>query len=260
MANITRKAKYGRDWMAVDLQAYRIRIEYHDAERFFRLPTLPTPILRHPAILQVQDSSHNIADPDVYELLRTMDFAMVPVDAQESAMNDFAVLLLRELGYCSVGRVFRTRINIPFLICAENKRASTDVCVLDGAEIVLLVQEDRRPAAGGGDPVAQLVAQAVAAFDTNNIMRQQAGLLPHSSKIIPGITMRGTSPVFFKIPVTDELASGVMSGLYPTTETVVEAHVPVIPRPLQRAVEGMCPLDNRLAILSCYEAFKQFVC
>jgi hypothetical protein len=71
--------------------------------------------------------------------------------------------------------------------------------------------------------------------------------------------MKGTSPIFFKIPVTQELVTAVIGGVYPTTETIVQAHLPAIARPVYRLNEGMKPLDNRLIILSCYEAFKQFV-
>ena len=71
--------------------------------------------------------------------------------------------------------------------------------------------------------------------------------------------MTGTSPTFFKIPVTVELSRAVELGLYPATPTVVSMHVPDIPRPDRRLNEGMRPLDNRRSILACFEAFKQFV-
>ncbi|KAF9059108.1 hypothetical protein BDP27DRAFT_1342072 [Rhodocollybia butyracea] len=71
--------------------------------------------------------------------------------------------------------------------------------------------------------------------------------------------MAGTFPTFFKIHVTQELNSGVMTGTLPDAPTVVIGHVPVIPRPNRKLSEGMKCLDNRLAILQCYEAFKQFI-
>jgi hypothetical protein len=188
-----------------------------------------------------------------------MDLAMLPVDAEESAVNDFAVLLLQELGYLPVGRVIRTRKDIPLVICGENRHAKTDVCIIDDGGILLLVQEDKRHAVAG-NPVPQLVAEAIAAFHSNNVTREQTFGLPRlPSKVVPGITMKGTSPTFFKVLVTQELATAVMGGVYPTTETIVQAHLPTIPRPLDRLNEGMKPLDNRLLIMACFEAFKQFV-
>jgi hypothetical protein len=68
-----------------------------------------------------------------------------------------------------------------------------------------------------------------------------------------------TSPSFFKIPVTRELTRYVEGGTFPPTPTVVIGHVPDIPRPDRRFSEGMKLLDNRRAILQCYEAFKKFV-
>lgn len=68
--------------------------------------------------------------------------------------------------------------------------------------------------------------------------------------------MPGTSPAFFKIPVTAELIQAVDSelGQYPTTPTVVIMHIPDIPRPARRLREGMRSLDNWRNIF-----FKQFV-
>lgn len=78
-------------------------------------------------------------------------------------------------------------------------------------------------------------------------------------QVIPGIIMVGTAPIFFKVPVTEELSDCVRHGKYPATPTVVACHFPDIPRPDCRFDEGMKPLDNRLPILKCYEAFRKFV-
>lgn len=59
------------------------------------------------------------------------------------------------------------------------------------------------------------------------------------SKLIPGITMKGTAPTFYKIPVTTTLVNAVATGMYPAQETVVYAHIPDIPRPWHVAGLGM---------------------
>ncbi|KAJ7220336.1 hypothetical protein GGX14DRAFT_493710 [Mycena pura] len=250
--------KSGCDWTENDLAAYNIRIVYQDALSFFRIPALPPPALKHPAVLHLPGPAYT-NDPTVYELLRTMDLAMLPTYTDESAVDDFAVLLLRELGYAPAGRVIRTRKDIPLIVCGDNTLMKADVCIVDGGGIMLLlVLEDRRHV-GGADPLPQLVAEAIAAFDLNNMTRERLGLEPLPSKDIPGITLKGTSPIFFKIPVTKQLVAAVRSGHYPAAETVVYAHLPAIPRPVDRWYEGMRPLDNRNIILSCYEALKRFV-
>jgi hypothetical protein len=69
--------------------------------------------------------------------------------------------------------------------------------------------------------------------------------------------MAGTSPSFFKIPVTETLSSHIRNGTYPPCETrVTYCYTTVPPR---RRHEGMKPLDNRREILKCCEAFKVFV-
>ena len=76
---------------------------------------------------------------------------------------------------------------------------------------------------------------------------------------MPGIVLVGTTPTFYKIPVTTSLVRHIAEGTYPPETTTVFAHVPDLPRPLRRYSEGMKPLDNRQAILRCYEAFKNVV-
>ena len=74
-----------------------------------------------------------------------------------------------------------------------------------------------------------------------------------------GITMKGTAPIFYKILVTAALTGSVASRVYPQVATTVYAHVPNVLRLNHRWSKGMKPLDNRQVILSCYEAFRQFV-
>lgn len=254
MTDCIRKAKSGSDWTWNELEAYNIAVEYQDSATFFGTPNLPQPTI-HPAFLKATDPD-DAPDDEVYALLRTMDLASVI--SGHSAVKDFAVLLLRALGYTPRGRVLMTRKDIPLVICGEIMDAQVDVCVMDEYEIFLLVQEDFCLTLL--DPEAQLIAKTIVAFAANNLTRQKTlGLPPLDSKVIPGITMRGTNPIFYKIKVTNALVASVKHGTYPQEAITVHAHKPKIPRPNRRWIEGMQPLDNRLAILSCYEAFKQLV-
>ncbi|KAG1881176.1 hypothetical protein F4604DRAFT_467396 [Suillus subluteus] len=221
---------------------------------------LPQPVI-NPDILTTSDPN-DVADNNVSELLRTMEFAMSPAPAEESAVDDFTVLLLRALGYTKRRRVPRTRKVIPFVVCSEDRQAETDVCIIDENGILLLVmQEDKRHMDSSyGDPEPQLIAEAIAAFAANNQTRQQIlGQHPLDSKVMAGITMRGTTPIFYKIEVTAALVTAVAGGVYPEALTTVYAHIPNVPRPDRRWREGMEPLDSRAVIISCYEAFKKFV-
>ncbi|KAJ3807985.1 hypothetical protein EV368DRAFT_44212 [Lentinula lateritia] len=256
MANLLRSAKSGSDWTQNELRAYNIAVQWQDAVTFFGVDPLPQPAVAQ-EVLTTLDADDMILD-DNYKLLRYMDLAMNPAPTEESAVDDFAVHLLKLLGYLPRSRMARTRADIPLWICGEQCHAETDVCIVDSDDILLLIEEDKRHKELK-DPEPQLIAEAIAAFQMNNFRRERLlGQAPIASKVIPGITLIGSSPTFYKIPVTTELAEAVSLGEYPTP-TVVFAHLPTVPRPARRWSEGMKPLDNRVHILRCYEAFKQFV-
>jgi len=195
------------------------------------------------------------------ELINLLDIAMIP-QLGETAVDDFVVELFKLLDYAHRNRVARTRVDLPLFICGEAMYAKTDVCIVDRSQndILLLVQEDKR--LEYGEPIharAQLVAEAVGAFNENNVHREAIGLLPLAEKVMPGIVMVGTSPIFFKIPITQTLSTHIRHGTYPPEETRVLYCYPPVPRPARRRSEGMKPLDNRVEILRCYEAFKSIV-
>jgi hypothetical protein len=257
MANLLRSAKSGCDWSQSDLHSYNIVIQFQDAATFFGVNPLPQAAVADE--LLAHDSADDMAQDTNYKLLRYMDLAMDPVPSEESAVDDFAVHLLTLLGYVPRTRMTRTRADIPLLICGQECHAKTDVCIVDRDDFLLLVQEDKRHKEPK-DPEPQLIAEAIAAFQSNNYRRTRVlGQDPIAHKVVPGITLKGTSPIFYKIPVTTQLAQSVALGVYPAAPTVVHAHLPTVSRPARRLSEGMKPLDNRASILSCYEAFKRFV-
>src|SRR6266404_4047022 len=255
MANLIRTPKSGSDWTLNDLLAYNIRVVFQDSATFFGVQNLTLP--------QVDDSILNVRevadaqDDDTFEFLQTMEAAMNPEPNEESALDVFALILFRILRYANMGsrRFSRTRKNLHFMSCGEERIAKTDVCIMDICRIFLLVQEDKRRL-GGPNPEPQLIAQAIAAFTMNNDTRVRLFMEdPLVSSIIPGITMMGTMPTFYKIEVTRDLVYAVQFGVYPEQETIVYAHQPKVLRTTNRYVEGMMPLDNRRITLSCYEAF-----
>lgn len=125
---------------------------------------------------------------------------------EESAVDDFVAHLLYILGYDEPDRVIRQHKDIPFYICGHDSHAKTDVCVMDQTQgILLLVQEDKRHLERA-DPEAQLVAEAIAAFQTNNrhlVNNMGQPTLQHAT--IPGISMVGTVPTFYKVHIRPRL-------------------------------------------------------
>ncbi|KAI6141567.1 hypothetical protein EDD17DRAFT_1664784, partial [Pisolithus thermaeus] len=245
MAQMMRTAKSGNDWTVKELNAYNITVVYQDTAAFFGTPHFPVPTINPNVITTLE--CDDAPDDETYRIIRTLHLATSIRPAEESAVDDFAMIQLRALGYEPRGRTLRTRKDLPLVICGKNRQAKTD--------------EDKRHLSEiDGDPEPQLIAEAIAAFALNNRRRVLTLDLPAlSSKVLAGITMLGTSPIFYKIEVTGELVKAVASGTYPATQTIVHAHVPAVPRLRRHWNEGMKPLDCRRVILSCYEAFKRFV-
>ena len=102
---------------------------------------------------------------------------------------------LRVMGYERDETIVHARKNIRLHMCGEFVHAKTDVCIMDvSSEILLLVQEDKTHM-NPSDPEAQLMAEAIGAFQENNAKRvNELFLEPLEMQLIPGITMVGTFP------------------------------------------------------------------
>jgi hypothetical protein len=175
MAKIIRSAKSGGDWTHNETDSYNIHLSFQDATTFFGVAQLPAPMIDN-EILSVEDANATVSDAN-YDLLSLLDIAMDASNPQESAVDDFAVSLFRALGYIRRPRVARTRQELRFLICGENKYAKPAVSILDRSrdDIILLVQEDKR-FGGPADAYAQLIAEAIAAYQINQSTRTVSGL------------------------------------------------------------------------------------
>ena len=143
MAILIRSPKSGSDWTMNDLAAYHIESHREQPLTFFGVQVLPQPQI-HPELLTSLDAGQAIDDLNA-ELLNLLYMANAPRPG-ESAVNGFAAVLFRALGYAKRNRVARTRKDLTLLICGEFRHAQTDVCIIDREQndILLLVQEDKR--------------------------------------------------------------------------------------------------------------------
>ncbi|KAF8067582.1 hypothetical protein FPV67DRAFT_1141745 [Lyophyllum atratum] len=103
-------------------------------------------------------------------------------------------------------------------------------------------------------PEAQVVAVAIAAFQSNNAKREACGLPPLNAMTISCITMTGTRPTFYLVPVTQDLSDAVILGQYPATQTQVLKCVTI--RDAQTIREGMENTEYRKLTLKRLLAFK----
>ncbi|KAK0222135.1 hypothetical protein IW262DRAFT_1448227 [Armillaria fumosa] len=223
-------------------------VQHQDAQTFFEETPLPTgrPSI-HQGILTAPTPDDTAGDAS-YDFLAQLDLAMMPSDRQEFYGYTFP---LHRVYLSSSGDSHVQRVAVLHLRRVQVRQRCNDI-------MILLVHEDKW-FGGKQNPHAQLVAKAIDTFQDSNARRLSGGLDPLDSKVIPGVIMVGTSPSFFKISVTRKLTRCIEFGRSPHTPIIVTGHVPVIPRPNRRFSEGMKPLDNRRAILQCYEAFKKFV-
>ena len=256
MASLLRTAKSASDWKQNDLRTYNIVVRNVDPCSFFgREPTnLPESIESFRVAHHWQDVDDNFT----MNLLRMLWFASGDNLARESAVDDFMMMLFVAIGYTSRTRFARSRRHLSLIVCGEYRQATPDICLLDDQTTVLLVQEDKYYVSDT-DPEPQLIAEAIGAFQENDILRRRMSRPIRDHVTIPGITMRGTLPVFYKIEVTSELADAVAAGIYPPHETVVLSCAPPCRPELSGTISGMRDLEFREIALKYFEAFKQFI-
>ena len=253
--NFIRSAKPGSDWSKNELIAYNISVSLVPAEEFFC--SVAEPSLEHldPNIFTAPAGADgaNLSDA-VVSYLGYLDLAVNAT--QESSIDDFAVRTLDLLGFNERGTVLATRYAIPLTICADSDWiAQTDVCLLYRPTMVLLVLIKDKTLSNRTDAEAQVIASAIAAFQFNNQKREGKGLAGLAAMTIPCITMSGTRPTFYLVPVTQELSTAVIGGVYPATETRVSKCVTVAGH-TRRASEGMEDTVYRKLALKRLLAFK----
>lgn len=168
MSDIIRSAKSGNDWTSNDLIAYNIAIRRQSSETFFGYKPNTIPDTIDPAFLTATIPPQDNLSDGTYRLLQYLDVATRVNSGQESAIHDFAKELLRSLGFEERGTLLRSRYAIPFMICGDDRRsAQTDLCLVQGTRTILLVIREDKPVISAKNPDAQVIAQAVAAFQYN---------------------------------------------------------------------------------------------
>lgn len=101
----------------------------------------------------------------------------------------------------------------------------------------------------------QLIAQALGAFTHNRTLRAIEELPILESYTFPGITMKGSYPILYKIPVTGKLVDAVNHCQHPPDVTLVKRLMPPgLDEP--NLESGFLSLQNRRIWLQCFEAFK----
>jgi len=153
MADIVRLAKSGSNWTSNELVSYNIVIQEQDEDQFFDgpLPKYAGPL----GFIEHEDRVLGLDAPSL-ALIKRLDLAMKILEGEESAVVDFAVELLRVMGYERDATIVRTWKTIRLLMCGHLVLTKTDVCLMDiSSQILLILQEDKSHI-NPSDPEAQL--------------------------------------------------------------------------------------------------------
>jgi hypothetical protein len=294
MANLARSVKPSSEWTKDDVLAFNIGLVDRTVDQFFGMSAdeLAERPLVHvsPITLTADDLSYYPSESEEEIRLHVL---MEDADPQltlgvQRYVGDFAAVLLRTLEYnkldgksgASGRRVIHSRMEPGFQMCGQKVFAETDIVVMHRVgpqrHYILLVQEDKVRASQRTPEVRnrsctssqfadtgvlqwpQLVAAAIAAYSENQLLRDAHALPRQESCVMYAITLSGTSPTFYKIPVTSTLRLAVSTGTYPSELTVVERCIPPIPVPSLR-VHGLLPVVNRRFLFQCFDAFKAFL-
>jgi hypothetical protein len=223
MASIIRSAKSASSWTESELVAYGISVTEQSPEDFHGtpLPAIESISNLDPHLVSGTLSTQGLSDRTLL-LLHHLDLASGRQARDESAVDDFAKEMLFFLGYQSRGLVLRCRQEIPLTVCGDtNRSAQTDVSLLQGSTTILLIVQEDKTIFNNSDPEPQVIAEAIAAFQSNNRARQDRHLHMLDKMTIPCIIMVGTLPTFYLVPVTEELSNAVSLGRYPFVLTMV---------------------------------------
>jgi hypothetical protein len=258
MANLIRTAKSGSNWTTNDLLDYNIKVSSLSAEHFYGqpLPTVESLNSVDPKLFSGTLGTEGLSI-ETYRLLQYFDLASRANSGQDSVINDFAKETLRVLGYEKHGLLLRSRYAIPLLISGDpNQSLQTDVCLVQGSTgIILMVIQEDSDNTSVRDPEPQIIAEAIAAYQTNNRIRARLREPELDSMTIPCIAMIGTRPIFYLVPVTDELSKTVATVEYQRPSTTMVEKCVVVSNS-RRLGEGMETPSFRQVALRHYIAFR----
>jgi len=262
--------KPGSDWSLDELDFFKIIVQSEtDFASFFNEdPTDPEslrPAIREMLSVELSGSILETMDWSAIVHKHTSRFIKYVLAVtkthmnMESTVDDLAKTLLESFEYDEGDLAIFTREELQLDMCRSKTSAKPDICIENSMTTVkLLVQEDKSyKTFASADPEAQVIAEAIAAFQENNRVRRRTGLDLLKSQLIPCITMMGTYPVFYLFEVTLELAESVRAGSEPLNTTLIRCYR--IPRKSIPLPDIMLDRVARIHIFQCYSSFKKFI-
>ncbi|KAF9068315.1 hypothetical protein BDP27DRAFT_1528997 [Rhodocollybia butyracea] len=254
MAQLIRAAKSAMHWSAHKLLAFNIVIQDVDRVTSFGTPRLP------PATTVSRVVLDNVIDPPLpppvvtYNERLFFTYLYCANDPQgDGDVPDFTSHLFRMLRLDHKEKAITRRRMMTFQMCGSHVVAEAD-CLLVVKSAKVISCNCRIPPSTA-EPVPQVIAQAIAAFVENNRRHQH----PSLQQTIPAITMVGPRPIFYKVPVTQDLVSSLMTAQYPSKPTIVQRLVPPVANKEAYMIEGMNTLRDRRVVFQCLKAMRAFL-
>jgi hypothetical protein len=269
------RCKPGSEWNEDDLQFYKIHIADEDYIAFFGeqrpniffkddIRTFLSYDLSSVTIQQEINWS-SIHPKNVMTVIKDLIAVTKTHRFEECAVDDLARSILQLFDYDEGDKAIRTREILNLDMANNRTQATPDVCIETmELSIKLLVQEDKSYNVGndrhlmGNNPEAQLISEAVAAFQENVKIYNRFGKTNVPKRqLIPGITMLGSCPTFYLVPISDDLSYCIKSGLQPAENTVVRRYrISDLPMNIS---DAMLSKKHARMILECYQSFKKYV-
>ena len=248
-------AKPGSDWNDQELIAFNIAIESLSPAEFFPNPDQSLEHIDQAVLYGSSPPDHtdsSISNSAV-EYLSCIDLAITA--PAMGFLSAFAFKTLTFLGFAEDVIVALPRHTIPLTICGKTDPVQTDLCLAHAHQcFILLVLVNNKADAVNAE--AQAIAGAIAAFQFNNNTHRDHRLNPLDAMTIPCITMTGTHPDFYLVPVTTALSNSVIIAQRPNTQTRV-LHCPTIGPHKQGVSVGMEDPEYRRLALKRFLAFKE---
>lgn len=272
------RCKPGSEWNNSDLQYYKINIYNETNYKNFFGENIPNSFYKDEieiflsynlsnVLVQQEIDWTSIKPKSVMTVIKDMIAVTKTHCFEESAVDDLAKSIFQLFDYDDKDRAIRTREVLDLEMANSKTQATPDICIETmELSIKLLVQEDKSYKVGndrhlmGNNPEAQLIAEAVAAFQENIKIYKRLGKsdgdIP-KKYIFPGIVMLGTCPTFYLIPITEQLSDCIKYGIEPIDKTIVMKYV--IPNLPINISDTMLSQKHARMISYCYQSFKKYV-
>jgi hypothetical protein len=253
MATLSRTVK-AKKWSGIELASNNIIFVDQSPQDFFGVYAQQSLDHMDPLLLDSAVDATNVPD-DIYKYLGHLDLAAF--GSEVSFAVQFFMMTLYLLGVVERNTLLSLYHFVPLAASGNSHAQTVDICLfnLELSAILFIIKVVKNNSQM--HPEADIVAGAIAAYQYNNENRQARRIPTLDAMTIPCVTVVGTRPVFYLVPVTRALDTAVRTGQHPTTQTeVVKCITPFTMRTNRPIPGGMDIPEYRRLVFQRFIAFK----